>query len=190
VMGGPTGFEAAFGAAADGGKRRAIDENWIKPWPCCLMSHSAIEAATRAELAGAEAIEVIVHPVARRAAAYDEVADGLQAKFSIPYLVAFVALHGEPGPRSFDGVDEEVQALARERVRVTTDGSLGQTEAVLIADGEEVARVEASRGSPQRPMTAEELAAKCHMLAAGRLDGILDDVDAPAQTLLNALSTA
>ena len=30
-----------------GRRPTAIDENWIKPWPCCLMSHSAIEAATR-----------------------------------------------------------------------------------------------------------------------------------------------
>ena len=71
-----------------------------------------------------------------------------------------------------------------------TDDTLGETEAVLVADGEEVARVEASRGSPQRPLTAEQLAAKCHLLAGTPLDGILDDPDAPAQTLLNALSTA
>jgi 2-methylcitrate dehydratase PrpD len=190
VMDAPDGFAAAFGARVEDDGRPAIDENWIKPWPCCLMSHSAIEAATQADLAGAEAIEVVVHPVARRAAAYDEVSSGLQAKFSIPYLVAFVARRGEPEPASFDGVDERVQEFAREHVRVRTDDALGETEAVLIADGDEVARVEASRGSPQRPMTAEQLAAKCHMLAGTALDGILDDRDAPAQSLLNALSTA
>jgi 2-methylcitrate dehydratase PrpD len=190
VMDAPDGFAAAFGARTDDDGRPAIDENWIKPWPCCLMSHSAIEAATQAELAGAAEIEVVVHPVARRAAAYDEVEDGLQAKFSIPYLVAFVALRGEPEPRSFDGVDEQVQGFARERVRLSTDDTLGETEAVLIADGDEVARVAASRGSPQRPLTAEQLAAKCRLLAGDALDGILDDRDAPAQTLLNAFSSS
>jgi len=190
VMDAPDGFAAAFGARSEDDGRAAVEENWIKPWPCCLMSHSAIEAATQADIAHAEAIEVVVHPVARRAAAYDEVADGLQAKFSIPYLVAFVARRGEPEPSSFDAVDEQVQAFARERVQVRTDDTLGETEAVLIADGDEVARVEASLGSPQRPMTAEQLAAKCHMLAGDALDGILDDLEAPAQTLLNALSTA
>jgi 2-methylcitrate dehydratase PrpD len=188
VMDAPDGFAAAFGARREDDGRAAIDENWIKPWPCCLMSHSAIEAATGADLAGAAAIEVVVHPVARRAAGYDEVEDGLQAKFSIPYLVAFVARRGEPEPASFDGVDERVQELARERVRVRTDDRLGETEAVLIVDGQEVARVEASRGSPERPMTADQLAAKCRLLAGDALDGILDDPDAPAQTLLDALS--
>ena len=152
------------------------------------MSHSAIEAATRADLSGSAPIAVAVHPVARRAAAYDEVADGLQAKFSIPYLVAYVALRGEPEPSSFDAVDPDVQELARRRVTLTTDAALGESEAVLSLAGEEVTRVEASRGSPQRPMSPEQLAAKCHMLAGDRLDGLLDDRDAAAQALLDALA--
>jgi 2-methylcitrate dehydratase PrpD len=190
VLDAPDGFAAAFGARREDDGGAAIDENWIKPWPCCLMSHSAIEAAAHAGIAGGEMIEVVVHPVARRAAAYDDVEDGLQAKFSIPYLVAFVALRGEPEPSSFDGVDEQVRELARARVRVRTDDALGETEAVLIAGGEEVARVAASLGSPQRPLTAEQLDAKCRMLAGDALDGILDDLDAPAQTLLSALSSS
>ena len=189
VVGHPDGFAAAFGAAreTDG---VAVEQNWIKPWPCCLMSHSAVQAASeaRSALAGSDApIEVAVHPVARRAAAYDEVADGLQAKFSIPYLVAYVVLHGEPSPSSFDGVDPVAQALARERVRLSTDDGLREAEAVLALGGEEVARVPASRGSPEAPMDAAQLTAKCRELAGDRLDGLLDDPDAPAQTLLDAL---
>jgi 2-methylcitrate dehydratase PrpD len=188
VIGHPAGFAAAFGAARETGGAAAIDENWIKPWPCCLMSHSAIEAATRAELGGSAPIEVLVHPVARRAAAYDDVEDGLQAKFSIPYLVAHVALRGEPEPASFDGVDAEVRELARSRVRVITDEALLEAEAVIAVGGEEVARVQAARGSPERPMSADELAAKCKRLAGDRLDGVLDDRSAPAQVLLDALA--
>jgi 2-methylcitrate dehydratase PrpD len=191
VVGHPAGFEAAFGPEREVESRPAIDENWIKPWPCCLMSHSAVQAASEARdaLAGSAApIGVAVHPVARRAASYDEVADGLQAKFSIPYLVAYVVLRGEPEPASFDGVDADVQALACDRVRLTVDEGLRQAEAVLALDGEEVARVPASRGSPEAPMSAGELAAKCRMLAGERLDGLLDDRDAPAQSLVDALS--
>ncbi len=191
VMRHPAGFEAAFGGEQEARGRSAIQENWIKPWPCCLMSHSAVQAACEAReaLAGsAEEIAVLVHPVARRAAAYDEVADGLQAKFSIPYLVAYVVLHGEPVPASFDGVDPDVQALARERVRLTTDEGLRQAEAVLVLRDEEVARVPASRGSPEAPMSADELAAKCRLLAGERLDGLLDDPGAPAHSLIAGLA--
>ena len=187
----PAGFAAAFGPACSSDGSAAIEQNWIKPWPCCLMSHSAVQAAAEARdaLAGSrKAIEVAVHPVARRAAAYDDVADGLQAKFSIPYLVAYVVLHGEPEPASFDGVEADVRALAAERVRLTTDESLRQAEAVIALDGDVVARVPASRGSPEAPMDAGELAAKCRLLAGDRLEGLLDDRDAPAQTLLDALA--
>ncbi|HEY6694378.1 MAG TPA: MmgE/PrpD family protein [Solirubrobacteraceae bacterium] len=188
VLEAPDGFAATFGAARESDGGAAVEQNWIKPWPCCLMSHSAIEAATRADLGGGAPIEVAVHPVARRAAAYDEVADGLQAKFSIPYLVAYVALRGEPEPASFDGVDPEVQALARSRVRVVTDEALREAEAVIAVGREVVARVPAARGSPERPMSADELAAKCALLAGDRLDGLLEDRDAPAQALLDALA--
>jgi hypothetical protein len=37
-------------------------------------------------------------------------------------------------------------------------------------------------------MSADELAAKCALLAGDRLDGLLDDRDAPAQALLDALA--
>jgi 2-methylcitrate dehydratase PrpD len=190
VIGGTDGFAAAFGPRSEDDGRAAIDENWIKPWPCCLMSHSAIEAASvaREALARPGTIAVTVHPVARRAAAYDDVADGLQAKFSIPYLVAYVARHGEPDPASFEQVDPEVRALARERVRLTTDGTLREAETVLALDGTVVARVEAARGSPERPMTADQLRAKCRMLAGERLDGLLDDPSAPAQALYDVLT--
>jgi 2-methylcitrate dehydratase PrpD len=190
VVGGSDGFAAAFGRRdTEGGQSPlAVEQNWIKPWPCCLMSHSAIEAATQADLGGSAPIDVVVHPVARRAAAYDEVEDGLQAKFSIPYLVAHVALRGEPRPESFDRVDPEVQELARSRVGLATDAGLLEAEAAIAVGGEEVARVRAARGSPERPMSADELAAKCAMLAGDRLDGLLDDRSAPAQVLLDALA--
>jgi 2-methylcitrate dehydratase PrpD len=187
----PAGFAAAFGSLVEAVDGSAVAQNWIKPWPCCLMSHSAVQAASEARAALASArtpIEVAVHPVARRAAAYDDVVDGLQAKFSIPYLVAFVVLHGEPRPESFDGVDPDARALALERVRLTTDESLGQAEAVVALSGDEVARVRASRGSPEAPMSADQLVAKCRMLAGERLDGLLDDPGAPAQVLLDALA--
>src|SRR3954471_11469418 len=131
------GFEAAYGARwtlADG--RRAVDENWIKAYPCCLQTHSAIEAA--AELGGevpAGEIVVAVHPVSRLTAFRDDVATGLEAKFSIPYLVAYTLLRGAPRLESFDAVDPAARALAGERVRVTTDPALLESEAVLLSGG-------------------------------------------------------
>jgi len=189
---GVAGFEAAFGgrfAAADP-QRRAIDENWIKAWPCCLQTHGAIEAALRARENGAgdaTAIEIVVHPVSLQAAAYGpQPANGLQAKFSIPYCVGFALLNGPPTVDSFRSVDANVAAFARERVRVHPDRALGESQALLRTDGQEV-RVHAALGSPARPLDEQSLAAKLRALCGDRLAGALDDGGRPAADLLVAL---
>jgi 2-methylcitrate dehydratase PrpD len=175
------GFEAAYGAAwALQQTQPAIRENWIKAHPCCLMTHSAIEAAQ--ELRAANCVPggglvVAVHPTARRAAPYDDPADGLQAKFSIPYTTAHTLLFGPPGVDSFDPPDEQARALAAERVSVRTDPSLVETEARLEVDGTVVADVIHARGSPQNPMDTEALSQKVDRLAPGLA---LPDPGAPA----------
>jgi hypothetical protein len=54
---------------------------------------------------------------------------------------------------SFDTIDPDAVVLAQ-RIEVRADGSLLESECVLVSDGREVARVEAALGSPQRPMDA------------------------------------
>jgi 2-methylcitrate dehydratase PrpD len=190
VISGSDGFEAAFGAHwAEPGEARAIDENWIKAYPCCLQTHSAIEAAAQARADGAaieERFTVTVHPVSLEAASLNDVADGLQAKFSIPYLVAFTLLHGPPDVDSFRALDPDARGNAAERVRVCTDAGLLESEAVLEAGARPPVRVAAALGSPTRPMTEAQVSAKARGLAGGGLDGALDDADRPVRSLLAA----
>jgi len=192
VRSGPAGFEEAFGGrfAEAGEGEPAAPRNWIKAYPCCLQTHSPIEAAQTARAtAGAEAapVTVVVHPRARQAAPYDDVEDGLQAKFSIPYTVAYTLLYGVPSaPSCFSAVDEAARALAREHVRVRVDEALPETGAQLELGGEPVAKVETATGSPSRPMTDEQLAAKVSMLGAGHLRSMLESPDAPARDLAAA----
>jgi len=189
------GFESVFGARPPDpatSEPRAIEQNWIKPWPCCLQSHGALEAALRAREEGLAAdgpLTVVIHPVSRQAASYDDVSDGLQAKFSIPYLVAFALLRGAPGVDDFEGVDEEARRLAAERIEVRCDPSLRESEALLLADGGEL-RVEAAQGSPGRPLPPEAHAAKLRDLAGDRLDGALEDPSRPAEKLVEVTGLA
>jgi 2-methylcitrate dehydratase PrpD len=177
------GFEEATGgryAAPD--DEPAVGRNWIKAWPCCLQTHGAIEAATRVD--ERRGLTVTVHPVSRQAAAYGpRPEDGLQAKFSIPYLTAFTLLHGPPRVESFDEVAPDACALA-ERIDVRTDPRLLESECVLGADGREVARVRAALGSPERPMDADALRTKVTDLAGPDLAEALDDRERPAGELL------
>lgn len=196
VASGYAGFETAFGAAfapASGEGSRAIEENWIKAYPCCLQTHAAIEAALEAGDGGgleATEIEVVVHPLSLQAAPVSNPADGLEAKFSIPYLTAFTLLRGAPAVESFEEVDPVARALAAERLAVRADPSLLPSEAVLRFDREEAARVAAARGSPQRPLEETGLAAKRHRLAGGRLDAALDDPDRPVAEILDLIGEA
>jgi 2-methylcitrate dehydratase PrpD len=196
VATGDGGFEQAFGAhwvepASTSDRVPAARENWIKAYPCCLQTHGAIEAADQARTAGVDSpseIVVTVHPVCLHAASLGpDVADGLQAKFSIPYLTAYALLHGPPRVGSFTAVDQDARRVA-ERVAVRTDAALLESEALLDVDGERVARVEAALGSPARPMDAARLQAKLEDLAGDRLDGVLDDLEAPVAHVVDAAS--
>jgi 2-methylcitrate dehydratase PrpD len=190
VADGPAGFSDAYGSRVVlRAPRPAIELNWIKAYPCCLQTHSAIEAAIAAARAGVELapgpVAVRVHPVSLQAAALDVVTDGLEAKFSIPYLTAFAYLYGAPGVSDFDRVDPGAATLARS-ITVAVDDSLQESEAVLIAGGEEVARIEAALGSPWRPMSAEQLAGKARALAGDRLLEATADLRRPVSELLEA----
>jgi 2-methylcitrate dehydratase PrpD len=191
---GPAGFEQAFGVGFEqSDDRSAIEENWIKAYPCCLQTHGAIEAALTArdevegEVAGKASIEVTVHPVSLQAAPIAEPTNGLEAKFSIPYLTAFALLHGAPDTESFAGIDGAARKLAS-TVTVIADPEIAESEALLAVDGAPAVRVEAALGSPQQPMSADQLAAKRRDLAGDRVEGALDDLDRPAAELLDALS--
>ena len=204
---GAAGYEEAFGARfeLDDGVA-AIEQNWIKAYPCCLQTHSAIECALAAREAqqptgslkgsggdndlepslNTGELEVVVHPLSLQAAPVGGPAGGLEAKFSIPYLTAFALLRGAPAVGDFAALDEEALQLAQERVTVRPDPALLESEAVLRAAGGEVARVRAALGSPERPLGAEGLAAKRSALGVEHLEGALEDRTRPARELLEA----
>jgi len=186
ILDGAFGFGDAYGGQVVlRGDGPAIRENWIKAYPCCLQTHAAIEAAISAAEQGASlhGASVRVHPVSLQAAALSDVDDGLEAKFSIPYLSAYAFLHGAPNCKSFDAVDASARTLARS-VSVVADQTLLESEAVLsTSDGSQL-QVDAALGSPQRPMTAAQLEAKVTSLAGEDLEGAFSDPGSEIKDLL------
>jgi 2-methylcitrate dehydratase PrpD len=160
----------------------SIEENWIKPWPCCLQTHGAIECAASLDHVPDGPLIVLAHPVSRQAAGYDDVEAPLQAKFSIPYVTASTLLHGPPTVDTFARLDPESQALSA-RIAVKTDPALRESEFCLYAGDEQLAHTTAARGSPERPLAPDALAAKVRALAP-ELDGALADLHRPAAELL------
>jgi 2-methylcitrate dehydratase PrpD len=195
IAGDRAGFGQAFGVATGAATidalldaHGAIDDNWIKAYPCCLQTHAAIDAGLALRAASAppraeQQIAVLVHPVSRQAAAIEIPRDGLEAKFSIPYLSAYALLRGAPDVAAFATVDGEVAALGA-RIAVRADPALASDEAILAVDGEAVAHVTAPRGCPANPLDASGLQAKVRALAGDALDGALDDPRHAAARLL------
>ncbi len=192
------GFEGVLGAivpaavgdgAGPGNGAGAIERNWIKLHPSCLGTHAPIDAAAQAREEGYRPddapIVVAVHPVARQAAHLDDVADGLAAKFSIPYCVAHALSHGPPRVHDFAELDAQTRERAA-RVSVIVDASLPEFGALLSADGRELVRIACPQGAPERPASEAALAAKLADLAGDRLAGVLDDLEAPAARALDA----
>jgi 2-methylcitrate dehydratase PrpD len=181
---------AAAGEPEPGADALAIADNWIKAWPCCLQTHGAIEAADRLDGNAPRDLTVTVHPVSLQAAALGpEPVDGLQAKFSIPYLTAYTLLNGPPVVASFERVDAAAVERAKS-IEILTDRSLLESEFVLSGGGEELVRVKAALGSPQQPMDVDALRAKVEDLAGAELAGALDDPLQPATKLLSLAGIA
>ena len=181
------GFEEVTGGtyAEPSSGEPAVEQNWIKAWPCCLQTHGAIEAAAQVAQAAPRELSVSVHPVSLQAASVGpEPADGLQAKFSIPYLTAYTLMHGPPTVESFGRVDAAAVERAK-GIEVRVDAGLRESEFVLHGrGGEELVRVTAALGSPEQPMDAQTLRAKVEGLGGGELANALDDLDRPAADLL------
>ena len=179
------GFEEATGGtyAEPSPAEPAVEQNWIKAWPCCLQTHGAIEAAAQVAQAAPRELSVSVHPVSLQAASVGpEPADGLQAKFSIPYLTAYTLMHGSPTVESFDGVDPDVVERAR-TIEIRSEPDQLESEFALYDGGSEIARIEAALGSPQRPMDEEALADKVRGLTGEQPSRL--DPDEPARELLS-----
>ena len=155
----------------------------VKKYPCCFMTHKALDATLAAtaarpyEAAAVDAIEVQVPAGSVSALIYHRPTTGLEGKFSMEYCVAAALIDGSVRLRSFDDQSVQrpvVQKLLRrvQVVEVPRGGEevLAPTQVtVWIRDGRSLtAQVTGERGSPQDPLSWDELVAK-YRDCAGRV---------------------
>jgi len=96
----------------------------VKKYPCCYYTHAAIYAAIElAEEYALEAVDidevrVTASQGAADALAHDDPATGLEAKFSMPYLIGRAIADRDVGLAAFDegNIDEPAVQTVRERV--------------------------------------------------------------------------
>ncbi|MEW5913493.1 MAG: MmgE/PrpD family protein [Thermodesulfobacteriota bacterium] len=153
------------------GRDFLISQLSIKPYPCCRMTHSSIDAALalRPRLAGRQQeiqrVEVLASSMVTEMVGKPFVIGDnpqVDAQFSIPYTISAALLRGDVFLGDFELAaiaDPAVGELAR-KVVVTADPGLAPknilpaTMAVTLASGERLTMdIEAPLGNPLRPMS-------------------------------------
>ncbi|GBD11612.1 hypothetical protein HRbin23_01282 [bacterium HR23] len=209
ALDGPWGyFQVAGGGADPEFLRGKLGNPWailhpgvsVKPYPCGSLLHPAMDALRDLVL------EHNIHPQqvvkvrlgttsnVLSALRYQRPQNALQAKFSIPFLLGILVLRRRAGIQEFTDavvqspevqaflpkveayVDQELEAQGYARIRARVQ--------VHLADGRVLTRMaEVSRGTPQRPMSRQELMEKFHDCARGvlsrrQVEAVAERVDA------------
>jgi 2-methylcitrate dehydratase PrpD len=160
------------------GSRFWIDHLSFKQWPCCRGTHAFIEAiqALRAAapiavddivdivLEGDEVHRMLCEPAERKHAPLNVI----DAKFSLPFIVALALTRDQVGLDSFSPealTDEELQALGRRcRFAVTPQfkgNAAGGAVRITLKSGRVLIQaVTEARGGPNRPLTRQQLEQK------------------------------
>ncbi len=199
ALDGPWGFFQVAGSGVDaeaiqgklGNPYSLVDPGVsIKPYPCGSLAHPSMDAMidllrehdVKTENVAAVRLGTTSNVLA--ALRYAEPVNELQAKFSIPFCMGILVLEGRGGIEQFTDevvlrpdvremmsrvtpyLHEGLEALGFQRIR-----SLVEVE---LRDGTVLSQeASSSRGTPERPMTREELADKFGDCARG----LLSDAD-------------
>ena len=145
-----------------------LEKNAFKPYPCGIVAHPAIDAATEASAqvgdpAKITAVEIVCHPLVPELMGRRQPEDGLQARFSAYHAAAVGLLDGQVGLVQFGderSVAPDVQHLRDLITLVPTEGCARDEATIrVVRDGAEPVsvHVEHARGSRDRPLTDEEL---------------------------------
>ncbi|MCW2868696.1 MmgE/PrpD family protein [Actinacidiphila oryziradicis] len=167
-----------------------LPDNLVKPFPCGIVAHPAVEAAIQASAVVGEDIDgfidtlervvVTCSPLAARLTGIAEPSSELNARLSVPHAVAAALITGRAGLRQFDAASVTDPAIGRvrRRVEMVVDHDISEFNAFLRIERtgrEPVERgVAPVIGSPRRPMAAEAVAEKFTELVEPVLPGAAD----------------
>jgi 2-methylcitrate dehydratase PrpD len=188
IMEGRRGFLAVMSPDPDPGKLiEGLGERWhllangYKAYPSGSLTHPAIDAvlSLRAQHdftpTDVKRVRAMVNSKAATVTGKVDPRTGLDAKFSLVHGVAVALLAPRPRLDHFTdeaAVDRDIAGM-RELVDVVSDGATGKRSAAVtveLADGRTVtAHVEANRGTPDNPLSDDDLSAKFTDNAAPRL---------------------
>lgn len=168
------------------GESWTLLENGFKPYACGSLTHPTIEAVLDIRKEhdfspeDISSIEATVNDYVSWVTAKNEPATGLEGKFSIYHCAAVAAVDGAASVRQFtdERVHDPVIDAMRGKVSIVVDDGLAKDAAtvmVKLGDGRSFTRkISHNKGTPDHPMTDDEIEAKFLDLATERLG--TDDV--------------
>jgi 2-methylcitrate dehydratase PrpD len=180
----------------------------LKPYPSCRFTHRAIDAVLelRSRIGeemqdSVESISCGSDPFAKNILIYDKAKNGLEAKFCLEYCVAVAWLDGAPGIDSFSDSRSQRADVVSLAGKVRVSDAEGPDEVVTFtfrSGRKETVRVRFARGSPERPLSEDELRRKVRALcepvigveASGRLIASLSKIEilSDLDSIVGALS--
>jgi 2-methylcitrate dehydratase PrpD len=151
------------------GERWDALEIMPKAYPCGFVAHPSIDAAIElhGRIGGTDTIDRVeahVHELCGRLMDRPQPAASLEAKLSTQYVIAHALRHGLLGLAAFEqtAIDDPATRALAARVTLVPDQATTGTAVLTVttASDEHRAEVRVGRGTPERPLTDEEVAAK------------------------------
>jgi 2-methylcitrate dehydratase PrpD len=160
----------------------------IKPYPCGVLTHPTIDLMVKLMRENSVRFEQIQRVVVRAGSnilnpiRYPVAKNHLQAKFSLPAVLAMVAVNGKAGKVEFSDefvasdkmqtmqkmietrFDPEIEALGFDKMRSSIEITLENGKVI------EGSADERYRGGPENPLSDKELEEKVHSCCEGVLD--------------------
>lgn len=182
VLEGKHGLFAVFGQPESSGallsglgQRYAVTDTSLKPYPCGVVIHPAIDAAItlskRIEHTNIAQITACVHPRALDLADRRHPDTAITARFSLQHATALAFIKGAAGYTEFETTDVNDPRLRslRDRIELHPDQSLSSGQARLVVTikdgGRAEAFIDAPSGSPAHPLSDDALKHKFMSLA-------------------------
>ncbi|UTW11394.1 MmgE/PrpD family protein [Marinobacterium rhizophilum] len=198
ALDGPWGFFAVQGGGVTHQKlgTETFGQPWsivepgvsIKPYPCGVLTHPTIDLMVKLVKENNIAAEAIERVIVRAGSnilnpiRYPIASNHLEAKFSLPAVLAMVAINGKAGKVEFEDdfvqsdamqkmqrqietrFDPEIEAMGFDKMRSNIE--------ILLKDGTSVrdSADERYRGGPENPLTDSEVEAKVRGCCEGTLD--------------------
>ena len=168
--------------ATDGlGRSWTLLQDGFKPYACGSLTHPTIEAVLDLRKEhdfspeDISSIQATVNDYVSWVTAKNKPVTGLEGKFSIYHCAAVAAVDGAASVRQFtdERVNDSTIEAMRDKVSIVVDGSLAKdaaTVTVKLDDGRSFTRsVSHNKGTPDHPMTDDEIETKFLDLATERL---------------------